>query len=300
MPALETLLYEGTYAVAANAANAAAADDDDNDDVDDENDEEEEEEEEDAAADQGHPLLELAGPEPVIAALKVVEAFQCLKTLSFNKLRLEVPKWDELLGALAGAPCAGQLMGLFLQHSNFFPASMATLSQLLGQNGFPMLERLSFGGTSGIGDDGAAVLAQGLLAASRTRLTGLKLAKVGISDEGVAAVASLVRAGCLERLQEIFLGANSAFTDQGVGVLTRAIQAAGKNGLPRLLEFWGKELPQVTRVGIVVLVSVLIRNCPRLKLLNMRGNKEKAGSHNAVVEGMVLAAGCKYRLEVKV
>jgi len=178
---------------------------------------------------------------------------------------------------------------------------MPILSQLLGQDAFPMLEKLRFIGSSGIGDSGVAILVQGLLAASRTRFNRLGLQKVGMGDKGIAAVASLIGAGRFKQLGWISLSNNVDFTDAGVGLLARAIEVAGKDGLPMLDKLYGREMSLVTGAGVGLLAHTLITHCPRLKLLDMSENDENASAHEAVVEAMELAARYKYRsLDFKV
>ncbi len=79
--------------------------------------------------------------------------------------------------------------------------------------------------------------AEGLLAASRTRLTYLHLHAVRIGNGGLAALAGVIRAGRFERLDKMVIGYNAAVTDEGLFALARAIKAAGPRGLPLLSHF---------------------------------------------------------------
>ncbi len=52
-----------------------------------------------------------------------------------------------------------------------------------------------------------------------------------MGDKGLAALASVIRAGRLEELEELYLYDNPAVTDEGVTSLAGAIQGAGQRGL---------------------------------------------------------------------
>lgn len=120
--------------------------------------------------------------------------------------------------------CAPQLISLLLRACNLCPASVAALSGLLGEDHSPLLRCLALGDNPGIGDDGVAVLARGLLAAPRTRLVALDLHAVGKGDRGVAALTDVIRAGRLDQLMYLALGGNDAVTDRGVSMLAQAVE----------------------------------------------------------------------------
>ena len=65
-----------------------------------------------------------------------------------------------------------------------------------------------------------------------------------------------------------------------------------------LRDFHGCNLPLVTGIGLGVLAFVLILKCPHLTLLDFH-NLKREGLFECIV-GMALAAGCKYRLKVRV
>ena len=104
--------------------------------------------------------------ESFILALDRGVAFQQLQWLSFQYMELHHAKWGLLFHALAQAPC----MEIFqVALCNVCPAAMATFGDLLGRDTFPKLQELSFQNSS-IRDEGVALLANGLLTASRTRV----------------------------------------------------------------------------------------------------------------------------------
>ncbi len=236
--------------------------------------------------------------EHLASALDRGTAFQQLKQLRWQDLDLAVSEWSLLLGALAKAPCASQLTIIDFSRSNLRPESMATFSDLVAMDRFPMLEILNVSNNQGIGDDGVCALVEALLTAPHTRLMSLNARLLGMSDKGMAALARVVRAGRFERLEYISLGNNEAVTDRGVCEFARAVEAAGRHGLPLMTRFWASTLQHLTGFGLGVLAHVLIKSCPRLAYLNLSENKDAAGSHHASAQGMVAAAGCKNRLTV--
>ena len=174
------------------------------------------------------------------------------------------------------------------------PASVATLANLL--DAFPMIANLDLRLNRGIGDDGVAVLAQGLLAASRTRLTSLYLAEIGMGDKGLAALADVIRAGHFEELDEIYIYNNPVVTDEGVCAFARAIMGAGQRGLPMLSLCSASGLTLVTGEGVGTLAHVLVDHCPRLKKVDLSGCA--AVGAQATVNGMVRAAVRGHRLAI--
>ncbi len=95
-----------------------------------------------------------------------------------------------------------------------------------------MLETLFFDDCQAC-DDIAVALAQGLQAASHTRLMTLRLVYCEMSDAGMAALASVVHAGCFERLKLMDFSCNNV-TDKGMCLLAKAVKENGKRGLPVL------------------------------------------------------------------
>lgn len=191
-----------------------------------------------------------------------------------NDLRLGVrarpEDWDLVLNTLAGASCASQLTSFGCEDLPL--TTMAILSSLLGQNTFPKLQELCFLYNPDYGDDYFNALAQGLLAASHTRLTSLIVHSCSVGDEGMAALAGLVRAGRFKRLENIGLTLDA--TDSGVCLLAQAIQDAGEHGLPMLSNFKGNRFFRMqtpTGVGVKALASALIQNCPRLTEVDWAG-----------------------------
>lgn len=194
-------------------------------------------------------------------------AFQRLHKLGIAKARLDLDEWAHVLNGLVGAGCASRLTCLNISRSNLCPKAMAVVAALLSQDCFPMLHTLLLSTNENIRDEGVAHLARGLLDAPRTRLIRLKLGTVGMGDGGMASLAGVISEGRFERLKIICLNEelpmhySNAITDEGVGVLARAV---GDTGLPMLSEFWADGLWKVTRSAMEELKAALVSKCPLL------------------------------------
>lgn len=248
---------------------------------------------------------DVASVQPVISALERGVAFQRLQMLTCTSLQIPVDEWGRLLSALAGASCASQLTSLDFDVCAWCRGPMAVLSKWLGQDAFPKLETLSLCFNYDLKDDGVVNLVRGLLAAPRTRLMELLLSGVDMGDGGMGALASLVRAGCFERLKSLSVAGHSKVTDEGVCSFAQVVAATGKLDLPELSKFRGGGLhPSVTRRGLGALAAALIYNCPRLTSLDLtsytRDGEPLECLDKATIEGIVIGAGCRHRLEVKV
>ncbi len=205
---------------------------------------------------------------------------------------------------LAGAPCASQLTHLEFKESNLCPKTVPIVSNIFVRDYFPALERLTLFESVKLCDDGVAALANGLSAACDTRLKSLDLQDVGMGDKGMFALAGLVHRGRFERLELLSISDNEEVSDQGVIALARAIEEAGKCGLPMLRKLWATGL-HFTGAGMGVLASALIHKCPCLTLASLHESEgsdddtDEVGTRECV-EGMVRAADCKYRLRFNV
>ncbi len=237
----------------------------------------------------------VASLEPFISALSRGVAFQELQELTLQPFELEDDEWTRLFSTLAGAHCASQLRRVIIWPSNLCPASLATLSDLIGKDTFPMFQALGLGHSPSIGDNGVEVLAKGLLAASRTRLTFLVLVDVGMGDKGLGALASAIRGGVLDQLGTFALDNNAALTDEGVGLLA---QATKECGLPNLCKCYAANLPLVTRVGVQALAHAVINNGPRLTKLDLSDSGANEKGLQEAAEEMVRVADCRYRVKL--
>ena len=237
----------------------------------------------------------------LVSALKDGVALQRLQKLEAPDLHMDPDEWGVFLGALAGAPCAAHLTSLDLRGADLSEEDSCTcLSDFLGQDRWPLLKELTLSDTY-IDDDGAAIVAKGLMAASIMRLTHLHVDEASVLGDGwVEAVAGLVGAGRFERLEVLSINVTEDTTDEGACALAHAIKDAGEHGLPLLSRFEATELHEVTEVGVKALVSALIDHCPRLTLVDLSGRCDRTPEEQAMVDEMVRAADCRYRLTVKV
>lgn len=135
----------------------------------------------------------------------------------------------------------------------------APLSRLLGQDTFPKLQALDLSHNF-LGDEDVTALTQGLLAASRTSLTRLRLQKVGMGDQGMAALAGALRAGCFEGLERIDLSDNDDVTSAGVRALVRALEDPEGRGLPRLIV--SSCVLAIVTMGVRALARAVIQKLP--------------------------------------
>lgn len=206
--------------------------------------------------------------EPIILALNRGMAFRQLQALSLTSYHIEnAAAWDRMQLALAGAACALRLTSLELSFTSFSLKNMSTLSTLLSENTFPRLQTLELTDNA-LGDQGVEILVQGLLApACGTRLTKLNLSQFEFGDQGMSALARVVREGRFERLEDIDLSYNLDVTNQGVRVLARAVQDAGDRGLPMLLQFTASWLRD-RRASFEELASALMDNCPCMEVMD--------------------------------
>lgn len=133
--------------------------------------------------------------------------------------------------ALEGSGCATQLVYLTFERCEFGAERMQSLADRLGRDAFPELQELYLYDCPSIADVGAVALVTALREATQTSLTKLCLHDVGMSDEGITALASLVSQRRLEELQVLDIAKNAAVTEQGIIALARAINA---RGLPEL------------------------------------------------------------------
>lgn len=166
--------------------------------------------------------LVIGGYNIVPPSMEMLESMPVLEALthkaSIENYTLDYSGWCRILGVLAGAVCALHLTSLSLDWLAFWPASMATFATLLSTNAFPALQSLT--STTNVSEeyDSFEFLLQGLQApACETRLTKLVLGGiVGSGDRGMTAIASAVRAGLFNRMEDFFIHSNSDVTAQGI------------------------------------------------------------------------------------
>lgn len=128
-------------------------------------------------------------------------------------------------------------------------------------------------------------------AATQTLLTVLVLDHVGMSDKGMIALATLIDQGRVEQLTDLNLTESECETDRGVGALAQAIET---RGLPMLenLNLSSFNVEKVAVQGISDIAKALLKHCPRLRRIELRGRgKGDVSIHSDLVKGMLPAAG---------
>lgn len=91
--------------------------------------------------------------------------------------------------------CAKHLVSLTFGACGIGEEGMRVLADLLSRGIFPALKFLNLGQNPNISDVGILALSEGLLKSTQTCLETLFLNHVGLGDEGIAALASLVEQG---------------------------------------------------------------------------------------------------------
>jgi len=213
-----------------------------------------------------------AGQTPGAIALQSITT--ALRNGALQNLQEVVLRYCDLSGggvrdltiALAGSGCAKPLTCLKFIHCNIDADGAQALADVLCQGTFPALNTLDLSANHFLTDGGVVALAEALLKAPQILLTHLSLSDVGMGDEGIAALASLVVQGRLQQLEESSLSRNDGVTKQGSIALAEAI---GARGLPVLralhLAALVRETDKETVRGVTTLVHAIIKGRPPLE-----------------------------------
>ncbi len=235
--------------------------------------------------------------ENVITALHGSVAFQNLREISLEGRNNALP-WIRVLDALAGSTCATQLTLLEIRSDTFDGASVESLSAHLGKDAFPNLLSLKFESRD-YSVDHFDILAQGLLASSRTRLTQLDVSEFVMGDKGMAALGNVIGAGRFDGLESLRIRDAMKWSDETALGLARALDHAGERGMPVLTDFSVSlfKMTSLTASDVEVLVCALLKNCPQLKTVHLdRCHPGGLETIHAIVKEMVRAAGRMHRL----
>lgn len=164
------------------------------------------------------------------------------------------------------------------------------MADLLRRDGLPALEKLCLKWNPRVRDKGVVALAEALQEAPRTLLVELGLRNVGMHDSGMTALASSVRQGRIQRMKDLDLSNAPKVTDRGIMALTQAINA---RGLPNVQQINMERLhrKKVTAVGCGALAQAFVNGCPRLKEIHMPRPRKHAAFLQAMIKGMLWAAG---------
>lgn len=123
---------------------------------------------------------------------------------------------------------------------------------------------------------------------THTLLTELNLDNVGMGDQGLVALASLIDQGRLVQLEALNVSGNESVTDQGYIALARAIDIGGLSNLSMLQIY---RLAKLTGVGISAISLAVIKGCPQLEEIDLEGSGPGDGSHRDAITGMLEATG---------
>lgn len=197
----------------------------------------------------------------------------------------------EFINVLEESGCAKRFVTLSLDNCGVQAEDLRALASAISRDAFPALKMLDFQSNTGIANVGVVALAEALSKAPEIFLTELNLRVVGMGDEGMIALASLVSQGCMQQMEKLGLSWNAGVTDRGVIALARAIET---RGLPMLVSFrmGGMTRDKVTLLGFSAIAHAVINGCPQLKEIALKGllNFDDDTLSN-VVNGMVEAAG---------
>lgn len=213
-----------------------------------------------------------------IAALQAISAALCHGSLqNIKEVALEACDSDDgvfknFMGALEESGCAKRLMVLSIGFSSICTEEVRVLADLLCRDALPALEDLSLHGNGGIKDVGVVALAEALEKSTKTFLLNLDLTQVGMADEGLAALSSLIYRGRLEKLQLLRITQNHAITDRGVIALARAVET---RGLPMLEYLHVELLTGVTAAGYSAMAHAAVKGCARLRLLGLEPEQKQ-------------------------
>lgn len=197
---------------------------------------------------------------------------------------------SDFMDALEKSGCAKRMVNLLFDQCEVGVAGVQSLANLLCRDAFPALKALFFDRDPGVTDVGVVALGEALLKAKGTFLEDLDLVRVGMSDEGIAAIANLVSQGRLKQLNGVLdLSENEDVTNEGIVALARSIDA---HGLPLLTTFklTGLDTDKVTLFGISAIALAVIKGCPKLThvCLTCAGPDDV---YYEIVMGMLAAAG---------
>lgn len=197
------------------------------------------------------------------------------------------------MAALEDSGCAKRLKVLSIDNCNVGEEETRALADLLCRDDLPALEDLSLHGNADITDAGVVALADALLKSTKTSLRSLILSIVGMGDEGIAALSSLIYQGRMEQIRDLSFAENDDITDEGINVLARAVEA---HMLPLLEYIYIMELKGMTITGIRAIGHAVIKGCPQLEDFTLEHDEVdkinvlqcllKAAGHKATVDDL--------------
>ncbi len=141
-------------------------------------------------------------------------------------------------------------------------------------------------------------LAQALKEAPRTLLVDLALHKVGMGNLGMAALASVIQQGRMQRIEMLDLSGADYVTDVSITALAQAIEA---RGLPNVRNFKieGLHETEVTAIGFDAIARALVKRCPQLKEIYVECPRDFAVILDDLLKDLLRAAGRTARVSVR-
>lgn len=136
------------------------------------------------------------------------------------------------------------------------------------------------------------------MAEALSKPTQTYLVDVGTGDEGIAALASVIYQGGFQHLKMFLISDNHGISDEGIIALADAIEACG---LPKLTLFEAKGLDKVTAVGFSDIARCVVKRCPKLKHIDVKGTGivDNLISNN-MIQCMLNDAGRKSKVKVNI
>lgn len=106
----------------------------------------------------------------------------------------------DFIDALERSGCAKKIAYLRFFSRGFGFEAMCAMADLLGRDSSPALKKLWINGCPAISDEGVVALAEALLISLR----GLSLMNVGMGDNGLLALASLIYQGRFKQWKHLY------------------------------------------------------------------------------------------------
>ena len=209
------------------------------------------------------PTLTAAAFQPVIAALQRGIGLRNLQSIEVWCCALGDAHFCEFLEALEYSGCAKQMVELSFPECRICVEGACALASLHRRDGLPALEVMGLSSNDGIGDEGIVPLARALCEAPLTILRHLNLQDVGLGNEGMAALASVIDQGRMGRTEYLDLSAGRGVTDDGIITLAKAIDA---RKLPevRFLSVYQLHKTGLTTLGLDAICQASVNSCPKL------------------------------------
>lgn len=215
-------------------------------------------------------------------------ALQNLLTIKLRSCNVGGGILSRFVYALEGSVFSRRLIVLSFSSCSVDTEGVWAMANLLSRDALPALKELYLPTNPNITDMGIVALAEALVQPTQTLLTHLNLSFVGLRDEGISTLGSVVIQGRLDQLKELDLSRNYGVTNDGVINLARAIDA---HGLPTL-EFvdFGQGADVISLLGVSAIAYAVIRGV-RSKEIELQNLDDDKGKEMEMDLGMMRAAG---------